>query len=182
MDHTFHHPSHKKKLVQLRTRVGDTCAENEPIKKWRVSSELTINAERVEIFLCLRYKNMKFDFLGNLWKIKLCHIYNDNEDSCLMDWTLWAAKIWQMQCVLGAFCIAYFHSKRSHRHFPSNIDLLKFKRTALRYGTRAPTTECPQAIVVMSLQSIVGVVIQVKFNSKHVENSLIDFALQNNYL
>jgi len=28
------------------------------------------------------------------------------------------------------------------------------------YGTRAPTTECPQAIVVMSLQSIVGVVIQ----------------------
>ena len=30
----------------------------------------------------------------------------------------------------------------------------------------------------MSLQSIVGVVIQVKFNSKHVENSLINFALQ----
>ena len=83
-----------------------------------------------------------------------------------------------MQCVLGAFCIAYFHSKRSHRHFPSNIDLLKFKRTALRYGTRAPTTECPQAIVVMSLQSIVGVVIQVKFNNKHDENSLINFALQ----
>ena len=66
MDHTFHHPSHKKKLVQLRTRVGDTCAENEPIKKWRVSSELTINADRVEIFLCLRYKNIMFDFLGNL--------------------------------------------------------------------------------------------------------------------
>ena len=30
-----------------------------------------------------------------------------------------------------------------------------------RYGGRAPTTECPQALIVMSLQSIVGVVIQV---------------------
>ena len=132
MDHTFPHPSHKKKFNTAHYWVGDTCAENEPIKKWRFSSELNINADRVEIFLCLRYKNIMFDFLGNLWKIILCHIYNDNEDSCLMDWTLWAAKIWQMQCVLGAFCIAYFHSKRSHRHFPSNIDLLKFQ------------TRCPQ--------------------------------------
>ena len=30
----------------------------------------------------------------------------------------------------------------------------------------------------MSLQSIVGVVIQVKFSNKHVERSLINFALQ----
>ena len=32
--------------------------------------------------------------------------------------------------------------------------------SSFRYGGRAPTTECHQAILVMSLQSIVGVVIQ----------------------
>ena len=36
-----------------------------------------------------------------------------------------------------------------------------FHHLYYRYGTRAPTEQCPVAVVIMSLQSIVGVVIQV---------------------
>ena len=38
-----------------------------------------------------------------------------------------------------------------------------------RYGTRAPTEQCPIAVVIMSLQSIVGVVIQVILQARGYE-------------
>ena len=45
-----------------------------------------------------------------------------------------------------------------------------------RYGVRAPTEECGAAVVVISLQSIVGVVIQVrqvKISSLQAQNEAV---------
>lgn len=39
-------------------------------------------------------------------------------------------------------------------------------QSTIGYGGRAPTEECPEAIVVMCLQSIVGMVIQVRLMLK----------------
>ena len=43
----------------------------------------------------------------------------------------------------------------------------------LRYGGRAVTEECPMAIIVMSFQSIVGVVIQVHTLRKYRNNTIM---------
>ena len=38
----------------------------------------------------------------------------------------------------------------------------------LRYGGRATTEQCPMAVIVMSVQSIVGVVIQVMIDQQMI--------------
>ena len=42
-----------------------------------------------------------------------------------------------------------------------------------RYGVRATTEECPLAVILMSLQSIFGVIIQVNYLALRIFNYLV---------
>ena len=52
---------------------------------------------------------------------------------------------------------------------------ISYVTTCYRYGVRVTTEECPMAVFVMSVQSIVGVIIQVNKKTEKIAGKLGQF-------